>query len=662
MNRTTALIITLAILLAHTLAIYKTSSGEIAPPFDMAHVAYRIARNFVHNGNFAWDVSVGAADSYPSLLWIGVATVAERLYLPVGWFCQITGLIAALACALVVARFSRERLAGVIAPLLFVVSGGIASAAMNGMETSTLALLLTFSFLAYERGWRAWLMLSLTLACATRPQAVVFTITLLAFEVVRRGLAARKPAPANSEARPSLWLAFAVPIAVALVIGLLRRLWTGHFMSDWGASLFTFRPRVAREGVRYMRDFLCASGGPALFVFPLWYLLRRSLTSLGVRACILTVVWCASVALNGGGALPFFEALTPILAILFVAVQEAMQIALDSKRRGLPQVTWALFLAGLGSSTMVSKFPGDLGPFKLEALHRAWMMPHTLPRFGYLQPLGRAGLSEEILSTERLREIGIFLREHLDPSHTVLTPWPGAIGYLSRMRVIDALGRTAPSPGADRTKSWNGLPRADVVKTLAQRPDYIVPTIRFGEDAPTAQQLALEWSKSLDVHPEMLQRRLNIRSEFVAYELITVPVVGLHARFGILPRNRFYLMRRKELELTPKLEIALSGREFTVSVTHRSHEQLVDLRVQVIDREGAAWSMRPTGEFERRNDLLARSSILLHPTGERRILLLHGTLPAAVDALELHGVLRNPGAVGEALFSAASDEVLVKLR
>src|SRR5882672_8955714 len=135
MNRTTALIITLAILLAHTLAIYKTSSGEIAPPFDMAHVAYRIARNFVHNGSFAWDASLGAADSYPSLLWIGIATIAERLYLPVGWFCQIVGLIAALACALVVARFSLDRLAGVIAPLLFVVSGGIASAALSGMET-----------------------------------------------------------------------------------------------------------------------------------------------------------------------------------------------------------------------------------------------------------------------------------------------------------------------------------------------------------------------------------------------------------------------------------------------------------------------------------------------------------------------------------------------
>jgi hypothetical protein len=290
------------------------------------------------------------------------------------------------------------------------------------------------------------------------------------------------------------------------------------------------------------------------------------------------------------------------------------------------------------------------------------MTPHTRARFGYEDQLGRVGLAEEIRATERLREIGIFLREHLDPNHSVLTPWPGAIGYLSRMRVIDALGRTTPTPGAERTRSWSGLPRTDVLRVLTLHPDYIVPTITFGDEAPSAQQIAAEWAKSLDLQSgPHRSRNLAIRAELGAYELITVPIVGQYSRAGVFPRNRFYLMRRSELGLAPKLSVDFDGREFAIEVAHRSHEQLVDLRVQVIDGAGAAWSLRPTGEFVRRGEILARTTVLLHPTGERKITLVRARIPDAIGATELRAVLRNPGSVGESTFSAASLELIAPI-
>jgi hypothetical protein len=659
MNRTTALFVALAILLGHALAIHKTAGGEVAPPLDLAYVAFRIARNLVHTGQFAWETGMPGIDAYPSLLWIALATFAERFSLPVNQLSQAVGMLSAFGCVLALAQFSPTRLAGVIAPLLFVVSGGVASAALSGIETSTLALFLVFSFLAYERGWRVGLAIGLSLAAATRPQGLFFALALLAIELVRRLYGRLRPGAAPQ--RPAMWAAFAAPLALALAVALARHSLTGHYVSVWGEQLFELRKRVAMQGVAYLQDFALASGTALLFVFPLWYLARGVLSGVGVRACVLTLAWAAMVLHGGGGSLPYFEAMTPILAILLVAVQEAMQIALDSRRRGWPQLTWALFLIGLAGSAFASKFPGDLGPLPLEAWHRRWMAPRTVARFGYEEPNGRMGLAEEILATERLREIGIFLRDHLDPGTSVLTPWPGAIGYLSRLRVIDPLGRTTPSPGSSRTTPWDGLPRADVARALALRPDYILPTIRFGDTAPTAQEIATAWSKSLDIDPHKPQRSLGIRAQLVDYELIAVPLTSPWARRGLFPRNHFYLMRRKDLGHSPRLQVELEGRRFRVEVQHRSHEQLADLRVQVLSRDGKLWSLRPSLEFEERPSLLARTFLLLYPTGERRIRLVEAEIPPEIDAVEVRALLRNPIAAGDSLFAAASAQVALRL-
>jgi hypothetical protein len=658
LNRTTALFVALAILLGHALAVHKNAAGELAPPYDMAFVAYRIGRNFVQTGDLSWTSGVLGIESYPSLLWIGVSAVFERMYWPVHRMAQGLGMVSALLCVLTLAQFSPVRLAGVIAPLLFVVSGSIAAAALSGMETASLALLVTFSFLAYERGWRWPLGLALALVTIARPQGLVFAATLLGIELARRGweLVKRAESP-----RPKLWLPLAAPFALAIVTSGLRYHATGHWTSTWATQLLDFRPKVVLEGLNYLRDFLVTSGSGALFVFPLWYWVRGSLSGVGIRACVLTLAWSAAIALGGGGFLPCSEALAPIVAVLLVAVQEAMQIALDSKRRGWPQATWLLFLTGLAASVLGSKFPGDIGPLKVESAHRAWMTPHTAARYGYTEELGRVGLAEEILATERLREIGLFLRDNMDAGHTVLTPWPGAIGYLSQRKVSDPLGRTSPSPGESRTRAWEGLARADIVKALSVGPEYILPSLRFGPTSPTAQEIAFEWVQSLDLLREKQQRAMNLRSRMADYELITVPVVGSGSRAGIFPRNHFRLMRRVDLELTPKLSIAVDGRRIAIDVAHHSYPQLVDLRVQATDAKGGRWHLRPNGEWGQLSSIVARSAVMLFHTGERSIRLLEASPPPGSGPIEVRAVLRNPGATAESVFCSCSNEVLARV-
>jgi hypothetical protein len=187
-----------------------------------------------------------------------------------------------------------------------------------------------------------------------------------------------------------------------------------------------------------------------------------------------------------------------MFAILMVAIQEAMTLALDSKRRGWPSIVWGSFFVALFLSALSSRFPGDLGPLPLEALQRKWMVSHTTPRFGYEQPLGRMGLAEEIETTARQRSVGLFLRDQIDPRHRVLTPWPGAMGYLSRLPVVDLLGRTSVPPGESRPRSWAGIPRVDVVSALETRPAYIVPSLLRGLRAPNVVDLVNEWAAGID--------------------------------------------------------------------------------------------------------------------------------------------------------------------
>lgn len=658
MNRATALFVALAILLGHALAIHKTAGGEIAPPYDVAFVAYRIGRNFAQLGELSWTDGVLAIESYPSLLWISVSALAERLYWPVHRVTQGLGMASALLCVLTLAQFSPVRLAGVIAPLLFVVSGAVAASALSGLETASLALLITFAFLAYERGWRAWLGLALGLAAITRPQGLVFAAALAAIELVRRWHARARP---ESSSRPSLWLPLALPFAAAAATALVRWQATGHWTSGWLTQLLELRPKVLREGLEYLVDFVATSGSGALFVFPLWYWFRRSLSGVGIRACVLTIAWATAIAMGGGGFLPCSEAMTPIVAVLLVAVQEAMQIALDSQRRVWPQVTWFLFIAGLISSALASKFPGDIGPLPLEGLHRAWMKPRTASRYGYTEELGRVGLAEEILATERLREIGLFLRDNIDPSHVVLTPWPGAIGYLTQRRVIDPLGRTAPSPGEARTRPWEGLSRADVLKALAARPDYILPSLRFGDISPAAQEVAQEWVQSLDLLREKQQRAMHLRSYMSDYELITVPVVGAGSRPGVFPRNYFRLMRRVDLKLSPSVSMQVEGRRIALDVAHRSYPQLVEVRVRAVNAAGQTWNLRPNGEWDRAANVLARSQVMLFHTGERSIRLLDAEVPQALGAVDVSAELRNPGAAGESLFTSCSEQARARV-
>jgi len=655
MNRTIALFLALAVLLAHALALHKSPNGDVGPPYDQAHVAYRLGRNLAQTGSIRWEINEPPVEGHPSLFLIGLASIAEQGYVSVTTFCQTLGAIATFLAVIVVSFFSPVRLAGVIAPLLLVVSGGLAASALSGTEIPFAALFLTASFYAFEHRRPILFALCLPFLCTVRPEGVPIALAFLACELSGSKLA--RPRPRNGRP-PRMLTSFLPAAAVMAVVVTLRYVESGVLLSP------SMRETVALDelgrGGRFVADFVRGSVTPLLAAFPLWYVARRTLLGTGARALLFTALWALAVAAGGGGSMPFTGEMVPVLPILCVSVQEAMQLALDSKRRGLPQLSWTLFLLGMFGSALASKFPGDLGPIPTEELHRRWLEPYAEPRHGYGSGLSRLALSEELRTTERLRAAGLFLRDQVAPDSTLLTPWPGAVGYLSHLRVLDLLGRTTPSPGRDRVRAWSGRPRADVLAALELRPDYVMPSLKVFTKTPHVLALASEWLSGLDTGPTGPWRLQRLVEAFGRYEMLAVP---LQYGEALLAPDALvlYVLRRRALDLAPKLSIVLEDEHFRVEVRHRSHGQVVDLSVQLEDPDGNVYALRPTGQFVDEESVLTRTGLFLPDTGNRSIRLVRAELPPPGRATVLRAVLRNPGARGDHSFANASEVVQVDL-
>lgn len=643
MNRSIALFVALAALLAHVLAIHSDADGNLAFPYDQAYVAFRLGRNLMQYGYAQWGADGGGIEGCTSLAWIGVAAAGDRFTSYVNLFCQTLAILSGLACVLALSRFRPKRSAGLIAPLLFVSSGPVAAACGSGMETMLLVLCLVCAFWALERGWPARLTLALVLLVFARADGVVYALLLF-------GLAF---APGSKLRGWRLWLPFGLAWAAFLLEALA---WKNAAGSAWHPTLRALvEPHAgqAGEGWATLIDFVRIAPSPLLLVFTLLCIARRKLSTLGWRALAMACAATFVVVLGGRSPLPFGQAFLPMLPFLFLALQEALIEVLDARpivrRAGLVGLFGVLLL-----SALASKEPGDVGPLRVGAWLRTWMRSDGSARAGYEAPLARAGLVEEIQNTNHLRSAGIFLRDHVDSSASVLSPWPAAIAYLSRLEVADLLGRTNPMEGLAGRSAWTRRERGDVVAALAQQRDYVIPRIDGSGTPPSREELAREWASTLDLHGGEPGRLEAIEAALDDYELLTVQLQG-YVRGPIQPRKEpFFLLSHKRLGNRPVLQLEKQGDELELHVRGARIEQLADLSVRTWTRDGTAGWVRPTGEIAE-HELVARAGLLLGDTGERHVELLRWRVPDSVVRVEAR--LINPRARGEAGFAGVGAAV-----
>jgi hypothetical protein len=176
------------------------------------------------------------------------------------------------------------------------------------------------------------------------------------------------------------------------------------------------------------------------------------------------------------------------------------------------------------------------------------------------------------------------------------------------------------------------------------------------------RDVADNWVECIDNQPKDEARSAAIRDALRAYELITVPVQLRGEVQFRAPTRPVHLLRRRSLDLAPRLSVELDGRHFRVSVRHRSHQQIVDLRVGLIDSGGHAWSVLPTGGVREGSTGMMRTSVLLFDTGGGRAIdLASGDIPPGLDIVEMLPVLRNPLARAEHLFALVSPPLPVPI-
>lgn len=631
MKRSTALLLALALLVAHILTLHQDGSGRLAAIGEQGHAVMRFARNAVHHGSLAWNVGGPTVDAYPSWAWLAIAVFAERVYWPTPWVLQAMGGLSAMALVFVVSRFSPDRLTGVVAPLLLVVSGSLAAAALSGLEWTAFALVATMAFLAHEAERPRWFAGSLVAAVLLRPEGLALTALLALFEL--RSTKTDDPRVG--------WRAFLAPVVTAGLVVAIRRATTGAWFSPTVSDAFRYDPERVRIGLEYLASFTLYAGGPLVAAIATVALVvdperpRRA-----SRAALLGWSWCLWVAWNGGDEGAFWIALTPALPALYLAVQGVVTRSVDSDTPLLRSAGWTLFVVGSFAAMVASKLPGNLGPIPLGDLHRSWMgAGERRVADGLDVGIARLGEHESLGRVERLRTIGIFLRDEAQPEISILSPWPGAVGYLSRRRLYDLGGRVVPAPGATTTRSWFGPRRTDVLAALRRQPDYILPSMQLDTPLETPAAVVDDWLTRYDTEPRTPAREAAALAALDPYELIAVPVAVDSRRPHLTANEPIILLRHERLGLAPELTVARDGLDFSVTVRHRGHREIVDVMVEFTPegdgaREGAmdgdaVLTMRPTGEFGPRADVRARTKMLLYASGRREVELLRGRMPGA---------------------------------
>jgi len=465
--------------------------------------------------------------------------------------------------------------------------------------------LLATAFVGLEHGRSRFAALGLALLVVTRPEGILAAIAL-AIQTLLRHRMKRRTGTGAGRGRVPTRHHYRIPSMVVFLPAFV----TLAIAQALGASLLSDLARIVRpdtatvvHGLQQLRDFLVATISPLLLVFPLVALVMGELSGIGKRALFIALVWCAASVAAGGGPAAFDIAFTPALPIAFIAIQQGIARALDTYRANMERLSWVAIALAIAGSLLASRFPGDLGSLGLrDVQERAWTAAAPPPP-GRDALIGRSALFSEIRLTVGLRRVGSFLRDRLPEDATVLSPWPGALGYLTGVQVVDLFGRTTMlSPG--RRVSWSPEPpTVDLRTALATEPDYIVPTIG-GLESLVSGELN-------DGLPESLfacdpsdgeELRIDIAALLTRYELVVTTGRGPDTQLDARP---LVLLRKRGLSKAPTLRFARRrsgliefrvGFEQTGSGTPDADlPQVYDAIVTAIRADGTREILDPTG-------------------------------------------------------------------
>lgn len=500
----------LSLLLLLSLFVFQIYNA-LGSTQDDAFISYRYARNLANGQGLVFNPGEHV-EGYTNFLWtILLSGVIACGGDPVA-VAPVLGAVAAGAlgallflCAVTFARHVRAPgpgglggpgdapwEAGVVSAAFFVAGSAVAAEAVQGLETSLFALLVTGAILldASERergrtvrsGRSGWLY---ALAALTRPEgllALAVAAALRAPGLVRRRDARGAPITLGAELR---WGARATLLPGAHL--LFRWQYYGDLVPNTFHAKVALTAAVLGRGAGYLLEFAGAYLPVLLLAGTGIYALRRTEAGRLLGAWILThlmyVTWV------GGDYKPTFRFFAPVipgvclvagvgLTTLFRGARgEGGERAGGTATASGPAVLRAWILAARGTARAA------LGRLAILSAGILWLWKGSEPARGFTE------VRRSLLPTHEAA--GRWLASHFPPQTLLATNNAGALPYYSGLPTIDMLGlcdrtiarRRMP---AGRT-SLAGHEKGDGAYILSRRPELIL----FMQARFTAGPLAL---------------------------------------------------------------------------------------------------------------------------------------------------------------------------
>ncbi|MBN1883888.1 MAG: hypothetical protein JW876_00020 [Candidatus Krumholzibacteriota bacterium] len=466
------LLVSAAVLLVAGLLLYRYIP-------DDAFITLRYARNVASGAGFVFNEGE-RVEGYTNFLWLLLLAAAGRLGLPLVGAARALSLLCAVGTLALTAKIAAaravRRAAGAgggpagngawpaaAAPVLLLAAAPTTAVwALSGTEIPLFTLLLMAGVLQIERGAQAWrVMLPLGVLGLVRPDGLLFFAAAGLLLLVRGNGRPDERACAGPVARGEVVLA---GLVVLLVVFAPYLLWKQRYFGEllpntWYAK--TGPPGLLlANGARYLRGFLFAYG----WLLPAGLLLGGERLVRESRGLLLLVFahWGAVAAL-GGDWMPHFRLLyatVPLAAILF------------AEGLFLRTAPWR--------SAAAAPRNGEAPPVVGERRRAPDPAPILLALAASLLMV-YAGATWERFRTERLvvtnfGHVGVRLAEALPPTARIACGSTGAIGWFSRLPIVDLLGLTEPAIAREGriVSTQPGHMKANGRYVIGRRPDLLL--------------------------------------------------------------------------------------------------------------------------------------------------------------------------------------------
>jgi len=404
---------------------------------DDAYISYRYARNFSDGIGLVWNEG-DRVEGYTNFLWVVMLSGAHKLGADIvvsgRWMGYALAVIASLGTYAVTRDLipaAPGRIAGFLACVLLAASGAWSLWATAGLEAPLFAVLTLAGVLLHLRerphaagpGWPPFSAVAWALVGMARADGVLLFAVSGVFKVGDAVVRSRRAAP--SERRE-----VAIRAAVHLVawVALFAAIYLPYFF--WRYAYYdwffpnTYYAKVGDDwkqldrGVKYVLDFLQESGGWFLLLLPL--AIAESAVRRWSAAYVLALVgaWFGYTAWVGGDSLLRFRFVAPILPLYYSVMAVTAVAVVTRLRSALPRQRVAT--EAIASVAVLAAVAVTLHPQVVDAIDTR---------------------GERRAVDDRIA-VGRWLRDTFPSDTTVAVIPVGAIGYESRIFVIDMLGIT----------------------------------------------------------------------------------------------------------------------------------------------------------------------------------------------------------------------------